>query len=252
MMLRYRGLALLAVTAVLPFVPTGSRSLIDGTATADTLRPELWEAGVISTAENEMNAAFTPEGRTVYFARKGGDGRFAVILESHLGRNGQWSAPEVSSFSGQFPDYDPILSPDGQQLLYISKRPVTGNITKPDFDIWVVDRTTIGWSAPRRLEAPINGDGDELYPSVATDGTLYFSSCGRGDSKGRCDLYRSRSQGGRYIAVENLGAVINTAASETDPYIAPDQSYIVFAAYGRPDGVVAAPSPRSRGEHCGP
>jgi Tol biopolymer transport system component len=236
-MLRYRGFAILAVTAVFPFLPAGSRSLGGGATTADTLRPELWGVGVISTAENEMNAAFTPDGRTVYFARKGGDGRFAVILESHLGRNGRWSTPAVASFSGQYPDYDPILSPDGQHLLYISKRPVSGNAPKSDFDIWVVDRTTAGWSAPRRLDAPINGDGDELYPSVATDGTLYFSSCGRGDSKGRCDLYRSRSQGGRYIAVENLGAVINTTASETDPYIAPDQSYIVFAAYGRPDGV---------------
>jgi Tol biopolymer transport system component len=236
-MLRYPSLALIALAAALQFVPTGSAQPTRDATAADTLQPELWGIGVVSTAENEMNAAFTPDGRTIYFARKGGDGRFAVILESHLGRNGRWSTPAVSSFSGQYPDYDPILSPDGRQLLYISKRPVTGNTAKPDFDIWVVDRTATGWSAPRRLETPINSDGDELYPSVATDGTLYFSSCGRNDSKGRCDLYRSRLDGGRYTTLENLGGPVNTAASETDPFVAPDQSYIVFAAYGRPDGV---------------
>ena len=207
-MLRYPSLALIAVAAALPFVPTRSARPTSDAMAADTVRPELWGVGVVSTAENELNAAFTADGRTVYFTRKGGDGRFAVILESHLGRNGRWSTPAVSSFSGQYPDYDPILTPNGQQLLYISKRPVIGSTPKSDFDIWVVDRTTTGWSAPRRLEAPINSDGDELYPSVATDGTLYFSSCGRSDSKGRCDLYRSRLDGGRYTTPENLGGMV--------------------------------------------
>lgn len=216
--------------AALPSEPTGAIS------TVDTLRPELWQTGVISTAENEMNAAFTPDGRTLYFARKGGDGRFAVILESRDRGNGRWSAPTVASFSGQYPDYDPIVSPDGRQLLFISKRPVNGTAPRPDFDIWVAARTASGWGAPRRLDAPINTDGDELYPSVASDGTLYFSSCGRSDSKGRCDLYRAPLVNGRYPTVEHLGGPINTSASETDPYVAPDQSYIVFAVYGRTDG----------------
>jgi Tol biopolymer transport system component len=236
-MLRVPTFAVLALAAVaLPIVPAGSASENGALISTDTLRPELWGVGVVSTAENELNAAFTPDGRIVYFTRKGGDGRFAVILESHQGGDGRWSAPVVASFSGQYPDYDPILSPDGQRLLYISKRPVSGGTPKSDFDIWVVDRTTAGWSAPRRLEAPINSDGDELYPSVATDGTLYFSSCGRGDSKGRCDLYRTRLEGGHYTVVENLGGTVNTTASETDAYVAPDQSYLVFAAYGRADG----------------
>jgi hypothetical protein len=83
----------------------------------------------------------------------------------------------------------------------------------------------------------VNTDGDELYPSVASDGTLYFSSCGRPDSRGWCDLYRSRWSDDRYREPENLGDSVNTPASETDAYVAPDQSYLVFAAYGRPDAV---------------
>lgn len=199
---------------------------------------ELFGPGVLSTRENELNAAFTPDGRTIYFTRKAGDGgRFAVILVSTLLPSGQWSEPQVADFSGRYADYDPILSPDGSQLLFISYRPVTGETPKRDLDIWVVDRTGNGWGAPRNLGAPINTAGDELYPSVALDGTLYFSSCGRPDSKGRCDLYRSRFEAGRYLEPENLGDPVNTPASETDAYVAPDQSYLVFAAYGRADAV---------------
>ena len=209
-------------------------------AQASRSDPELFAAGSISTRENELNAAFTPDGRTVYFTRKGGDGgRFGVILSSRATRGGGWSTPEVVPFSGRYADYDPILSPDGSQLLFISNRPrnTRENAPRRDFDIWVVERVTAGWSAPRNLAAPINSDGDELYPSVAADGSLYFSSCDRADSRGRCDLYRSRWSNGQYLAPENLGDSLNTRASETDAYVAPDQSYLVFAAYGRPDAI---------------
>jgi Tol biopolymer transport system component len=207
------------------------------TGTAQQI-PELYAEGTLSTRENELNAAFSPDGRTVYFTIKAGDGsRLAVIVESRIQPNGGWSSPEVVSFSGQYADYDPLVSPDGSKLFFISNRPPKGQEPRRDLDIWVVDRAGSGWGAPRNLGAPVNTGGDELYPSVASDGTLYFSSCGRADSRGRCDIYRSRFREGRYLEPENLGDAVNTAASETDAFIAPDQSYLVFAAYGRPDAI---------------
>lgn len=199
--------------------------------------PELVGVGTITTSENELNSAFTPDGRTMYFTRAAGaNGRFGVIVVSNLSRKG-WSTPEVAKFSGRHSDYDPFVSPDGSRLFFISKRPLTGEQPKSDFDIWFVERTSRGWSAPHNLGAPVNSENDELYPAIAADGTLYFSSCGRADSLGRCDLYRSRLRDGQYREIENLGNAINTPASETDAYIAPDQSYLVFAAYGRPDAI---------------
>ena len=192
--------------------------------------------GTISTPENELNAAFSPDGRTLYFTRAAGaNGRFGVIVVSKALRDGHWSDPEVAEFSGRYSDYDPIVSPDGSRLFFISKRPATGQEPRSDFDIWVVDLAGNGWGEPRNLGAPVNSDGDELYPSVASDGTLYFSSCGRNDSRGRCDLYRARYRDGQYLEPENLGDPVNTPASETDAYVAPDQSYLIFAAYGRAD-----------------
>lgn len=182
----------------------------------------------ISSDDNELNAAFTPDERTVYYTRtKSAD--VGVIVSSQLDANGKWSAPAVVSFSGEFPDFDPFVAPDGSRLFFISKR------NKSDYDIFFVERTKKGWSEPHAITA-VNSDRDELYPAVASDGTLYFSSCGRADSHGRCDLYRSRLRDGHYLAPENLGDAINTAASETDAYIAPDQSFLIFAAYGRADG----------------
>jgi Tol biopolymer transport system component len=48
------------------------------------------------------------------------------------------------------------------------------------------------------------------------------------------DIYVSRLVDGRYQAPENLGAPLNSDGDETQPYIAPDESYVVF---GRPGDV---------------
>ncbi|HEX2836277.1 MAG TPA: hypothetical protein VHW00_24950 [Thermoanaerobaculia bacterium] len=187
--------------------------------------------GISSPKTNELNAAFTPDGRTVYFTRTSTQ-KIGVIYASRLLAGKRWSTPGQASFSGRFSDFDPFVTPDGSRLFFISNRPHSGT-PKTDYDLWFVERTASGWSEPRDIAAA-NSDRDELYPAVAADGTLYFSSCGRPDSKGRCDLYRSRLIDGEYAAPENLGAPLNTPASETDAWIAPDQSRLIFTAYDRP------------------
>src|SRR5262249_38674367 len=156
-----------------------------------------------------------------------------VIHVSHF-VSGKWSVPEVVPFSGQYTDYDPFVSGDGSRIFFDSNRPLTPGGPKKDFDIWVVEKTASGWGEPKNLGAPINTPQDEFYASLASDGTLYFSAT-RPEGKGRLDIYRSRWQNGAFAQPENLGEGVNTPLVEVDPYIAPDQSFVVFSANGRPD-----------------
>ena len=94
-----------------------------------------------------------------------------------------------------------------------------------------------GWSEPKNIGEPVNTKGWELGCSVASNGTLYFSTTG---ISGNPDLYKSRLVNGKYQEPESLGEAINTVYSETDPFIAPDESYILFASQGRPDGLSEA------------
>ena len=195
------------------------------------LRPAM-VPGVLSTADDELNTAFTPDGQTVYFSKNVGD-RVGVILVSRL-TGGKWGSPVVAPFSGQYSDYDPFVTPDGSRLFWISNRPVDGK-EKEDYDIWMVEKKAQGWGSPVHLDAPINTDAEEFYPTVAANGTLYFSST-RPGGKGRGgDIYRARLEGGSYGAPENLGDSVNDATHDADPYIAPDESFLVFASYGRPE-----------------
>jgi len=200
-----------------------------------TAEPSLFAEGIISTADMELNAAFTPDGKTLYFTKRTPRPLLWVIVVSHFG-GGKWSPPEVAEFSGQYSDFDPIISPDGKKLYFCSNRPVDGQ-PRQDFDIWTVEKMpTGGWSSPKHLDAPINTKAQEFYPSVTTAGTLYFSSTREG-GKGRGDIWRARLVEGKYGEPENLGDAINSQFSEGDPFIAPDESYLIFVSYGRPEGL---------------
>ena len=58
----------------------------------------------------------------------------------------------------------------------------------------------------------------------------------RAGGKGRTDIYRSRLVDGKYTEPENLGDAINTQFEEFEPYISPDQKYLIFMTQ-RPDGL---------------
>jgi Tol biopolymer transport system component len=198
--------------------------------------PVVFGEGVISTGDYNLNSAFTPDGKTIYFtksARAMSAGRLAVIVFSQF-RKGKWQMPEVASFSGQYLDYDPFVTADGTKLFFSSDRPAPGK-ERGDFDIWYVEKTLDGWSEPKNIGTSVNSPKDELYPSVARDGTLYFGS-DRDGGKGGSDIYRARFVDGHYTQPENLGPSINTEFYENDNYIAPDQSWLVFAST-RPGGL---------------
>ncbi|HEX6717075.1 MAG TPA: hypothetical protein VF088_08180 [Pyrinomonadaceae bacterium] len=99
-----------------------------------------------------------------------------------------------------------------------------------------MDRVADHWSAPKNLGTPVNSTGNEWYPTIAADGTIYFGS-DRPGGRGMTDLYRCRYVNGKYENPQNLGDVINTQFDEFEPYISRDQTYLIFMAGGRSDSL---------------
>jgi len=195
--------------------------------------PSIFAEGVISTGDFDSHPAFTPDGKTLYFVRSTPNFNLWTILVSHFVK-GKWNTPEVMPASGQYADADPFITADGSRFYFISNRPVPGK-SKPDLDIWVMEKTATGWSEPKNVGPPINSAGSEWYPTLAANGTMYFGSDREG-GKGRTDIYRARLVNGKYSEAENLGDVINTQFNEFEPLIAPDESFLIFMAGGRADG----------------
>ena len=200
--------------------------------TSAATEPVLFGPDVISTGDFESHAAFTPDGGTVYFVKSDPDFTRWTIYQSDFAA-GRWGTPRIAPFSGRYRDSDPFITADGQHLYFISDRPEDG-AAKADMDIWVMDRTPQGWSAPRNPGEPVNSPQSEWHPSLTASGTLYFGSA-RSGGLGMNDIYRARFDGHGW-SVENLGAPVNTPGDEYEPMIAPDESYLIFMAF-RPGGL---------------
>lgn len=209
------------------FVVVSAVVFLTAQKSSNTLQtvPTLFAEGVINTAADEYNPTFTPDGKTVYFTRRIDRRGNEVIMFSRL-ENGKWTTPQTAEFSGKFYDKEPMLSPDGKRIFFASERP-NGRDEKANFDIWMAEKTDKGWGEAKNLGANVNSSGYDNYPSIAADGTLYFASV-RQDGRKDNDLYRSRLVNGEYQKAENLGDIINTTATEADPFIAPDQSYLII------------------------
>lgn len=239
------GLTLLTVSSANGTKQEHVKTALPVAAGRIPVKPFLFAKDVISTGDYERGGTFTPDAKTFYFTKRAPNGYFSAICVSAF-QNGKWGTPKIASFSGQYYDQDPLVSPDGSMLFFTSRRPVNGR-QREDSDIWFVQRKSVGWSEPENLGSPVNSDANEGYASVTTDRTLYFHSSRMG-GKGNFDIYRSRLVDGKYTEPENLGDIINTAAAEAQPFIASDESYLVFLSVGRPDEVIGDGNRYVRGD----
>lgn len=205
---------------------------------AETPAPRLLAPGVISTGDDEWGFTMSPDGDALWFNKADRGYRLQVIMESRKDARGRWQAPRVAAFSGQYRDIDPAMSPDGRYLVFASNRPLeAGGTRRADFDLWRVDRLPGGdWSEPRHLGDAVNSTGSETNSSIAADGSLYFAVSGRDGVLGQRDLMRARAVPDGYAPAEPLPAPINTEADESNHWIAPDQSYLLFLS-NRPGGI---------------
>jgi Tol biopolymer transport system component len=198
------------------------------TANLEAQAPELhvFAPGVIS-GKDVFATAFTPDAKQVFFCETDRGISYIRIKTSHL-VGGKWSDPEAVSFSDKtYRDIDPVLSADGKHLFFNSNRPESGRgEAKKDFDVWAVDKTPTGWSAPR-LVPGVNSSSSEISPSVSRTGNLYFTS-DRPGGAGEMDLYVARKSGDSFASPENLGS-INTKDPEMNVAVSPDESMLVFA-----------------------
>ena len=191
-------------------------------------QPRLFAPGVVSTGMDELNAVFSADGAEFFFSVKVPIRGRHVMLATRRER-GRWSEPAVLPFSGRYNDADPALSPDGRTLYFASTRPLSPGAPEKDWDIWAVDRTPGGWGEPRRLDAPVNSEAMEVYPSFAADGTMYFSS-GRSVGESSGGIFRAVSVAGRYPDVTVFDSTIVSRYGGGDVFIAPDERTIIFSS----------------------
>jgi hypothetical protein len=194
------------------------------------LEPELFAPGIISTADSEGCAVFSEDARSLVFTRFLGEPvqRHNFVMHEQHGR---WGKPRALPFAEEFPIADFTYSPDGKYLLFTSRQPLrAGGKENEKRGIWSVEKTGIQWGEPIPFTDVINRR-DVLYPSMTRDGSVYFMDWHYPpDVERSTDIYVSRLVDGDYTEPVRVSDKINSPFHDFDPFVAPDESYLVFCS----------------------
>ena len=166
------------------------------------LTPEVFAPGIISTEHHEWGAIFTPDMKEFYFSRKnnksGKESHFVLKSE-----NNRWHESEVE------PGVGGSISPDGKTMFFANQ---------------YRERTDDGWSELKSLGSAFEGI-DIMRLTTSSKGTYVFDEYPK---DGSFVLRYSRLINGEREAPKPLSKEINTGKQNVHPFIAPDESYILW------------------------
>lgn len=177
----------------------------------------LDEDEVINTSANEgspfMNSSFT----SLYFTRCNNipqqNSGCQIFVSNRSGRN--WSAPTLVQIRG-VDSLDvvghPTLSSD-ELIMYFAAERKGGYGGK---DIWVAlrDNKNQAFNRPLNIGPVINTKGDEVFPFLRNDTTLYFASDGHGGLGGLDIFVSTIDSAGNWGEPKNLKHPINSTADD--------------------------------------
>ncbi len=193
-------------------------------------KAELVAPGIISTGQDYCTT-LTPKGDTMYFVRTSEEGVDAIMISNLI--NGKWGQPRQVSFTGTFNDTDPLLTPDGKSMYFMTNRNADQKGWKEDFDIWVVDLVDNDWGSPYRLPDFINTSFTEGFPSTTSGGNLYFFRANK-PGHSEQDIWYSEKVGGGFDIPQKLGNQINTEKWDGHPFVSANEEFMIF--YSNRDG----------------
>jgi outer membrane protein OmpA-like peptidoglycan-associated protein len=167
---------------------------------------------------------FSADGKEVYFTRNESDEKF--IRKKHYTKHGisadgvntlgiykatvehnKWTQIEHLNFNSiHHSCMHPFITPNGNRLYFSSNR--EGGFG--GYDLYYVEKINGFWGEAINLGKYVNSLDDEMFPYVANDTTLYFSSNGH-IGYGGADIYTSMLQQGMWQEPVNAGKPFNSS-----------------------------------------
>ena len=175
----------------------------------------------VNSFGNDGTSTFSPDQKKIYFSRTvigKKDKKSNQVLASlqvfcsEQNPDGTWTEP-VSAFSFNSDKYSvgqPSLSPDGKRIFYFSDMP--GGFGKAD--IYYSNLETDGtWGAPVNVGNTVNTFGEELFPYIFSNDSLYFSSDTH-PGMGKLDIFLSTKTDGKWGNVINMKPPVNSIGDD--------------------------------------
>lgn len=164
--------------------------------------------GPITFSNDGKFAAYTRVNYIVNKKNKNFVNRAKIYFSEVSGNSFSKPKPFIYN-SDEYSCAHPALSADGTILYFASDMPGTLG----GQDIWMCKKNGDGWDKPVNLGFDINTSGDEVFPSVKKDGTLYFSSNGL-PGFGDLDIFSAKQKDGKWLLNRNEGLLLNSKSDD--------------------------------------
>jgi peptidoglycan-associated lipoprotein len=169
----------------------------------------------VNTPDNEGSAIFDKTFKTMYFTRctvvKNKGQNCKIYSTERRGNN--WTDPIKLNFQIDSVTYGhPAITPDGNTLIYSST--LQGGSGGHDLWLSVYDKKTKTWGDPQNLGAGINTPGEEMYPYINADGSLYYSTDGLPGMGGLDIFHAAKLSDNKWGNPVNMGSPINSQGDD--------------------------------------
>lgn len=216
---RKSGNSLLTYTSTIDNAPLVDLFMAPGYFDSSQTKVQIQPVKSLNSRVNEGPMCFSSDGNTMFFTRNNPDQVQSRRNNPRLNKlrlyrsrweNETWSTPFSLPFnSSEFANGHPTLSNDGRFLYFASDRPGGYGGT----DLYRVELIEDGFGEPENLGARVNSSGDEMFPFIAPDDVLYYSSDGI-LGFGGLDIFKSILQETGWTRPVNLGMPLNSNADD--------------------------------------
>lgn len=189
------------------------------------LKPKLF-MGDLNSKYNDGPICFAKDFNTVFFTRNNAnskeiskDGTYKLkVLSASLNQNGFDKVIVLPFNNNNYNCAHPSLSSDGNTLYFSSD--MDGG--QGGMDIYMVKKGADGiWAKPENLGNKVNTAGTEVFPFMASNGLLYFSSNGH-DGMGGLDIYETKIKDEKASRIYNMGEPVNSKNDDFGVFLGDD------------------------------
>jgi len=177
----------------------------------------------VNTKYHEGDASFSSDGNTMYFSRESffekefekdstSNTKYSLLHLFKATKSGdKWN--NVEGFALNSKNYsvkNPSVSADGKTLYFASDMPGGYGL----FDIYKADIGSDGSIGEAvNMGQKVNTEGQEMFPYISSNETLYFSSNGH-LGLGGLDVFYTKEIDGKMAPIRNVGIPINSNADD--------------------------------------
>lgn len=151
---------------------------------------------------------------------------FQFTVKMIYKKGNEWSKPVNAFFNSEYNEHGMNFSPDGQYLYFSSTRPTGIDGIPETWHIWRSHKINGEWSEAEFIDIPNLRQRLVSHPTISNDGSIYFHS--GTTNYADLELFYAQQVDGKFQEAIKLPPEVNIKPSLCTPYIAPDESYIIF------------------------